>query len=913
MDDHDLMAQAHALLQQAAREPRGVHVSATRLLRAAQAAGAAEATAVAGRAIGLAALYLGRIDAAVGHLEAAVAAAEEAGAEQLAAEARMTLAFAFGRRGDAPRALRTIDQAIAGSSGVAHARALAQRAPILQDFERFDDAEADYRLALPTLRKAGDWTWIIRVYSNRAQLRISRGQFAAAEMDLEQAERLATAHGLDLQRAFNIESLAFLHVRRGDIPAALARLDEAERRHAAVGTQAATVLLDRGELLLSVGLLPEAREAAETAVAELTRARWGSARCEALLLLAEACLAGGDVDEARRAAGSAARGARRQRRPGLEALARQLVLRCRLATGDGGRAAAREALAIAESLERTGLTLQSLDTRLLAARLHLALGDVDGARGVLDGAAPARSRGPVALRVRAWHAEALLRVAEGRRTAALAALRVGAQLVDDHQAELGATDLRTSVSASRSALVALGLDLSLRDGGRAREVLTWAERGRATALLTRPVRPPGDPDLAQRLGELRGVVAAIDEARTSGRPTDTLLRRQLHLERMVRDLVRRSSTAARPQGHPPVDAVVETVGDSALVEFVEHEGVLLAITVSDGWVRRHEVTPLDAVLGQLDHLLFALRRLATGQGREAGLAAAHQLAGELGRRLDARLLGPLRRVVGDRPLVVVPTGRLQTLPWSLLPGCRGRPVTVAPSAALWHRASVGVMRRGPVVAAAGPGLAAAAGEVAAIGRLYSGADVLTGEAATVHAVCQRMPIAGVMHIAAHGRFRADNPLFSHLRLADGPLTVHDLESLPGVPGLVVLASCDAARSALFGGEELLGLAAAFLSLGTTTLVGPMVLVDDVATARLTVALHERLTRPMSPAAALAAVQADALSGGSAREVAAAAALLCLGADRPAQLVPAPRAPGVAAATVAPWLTPPSHPAPAHRD
>ena len=214
MDDHDLMAQAHALLQQAAREPRGVHVSATRLLRAAQAAGAAEATAVAGRAIGLAALYLGRIDAAVGHLEAAVAAAEEAGAEQLAAEARMTLAFAFGRRGDAPRALRTIDQAIAGSSGVAHARALAQRAPILQDFERFDDAEADYRLALPTLRKAGDWTWIIRVYSNRAQLRISRGQFAAAEMDLEQAERLATAHGLDLQRAFNIESLAFLHVRR---------------------------------------------------------------------------------------------------------------------------------------------------------------------------------------------------------------------------------------------------------------------------------------------------------------------------------------------------------------------------------------------------------------------------------------------------------------------------------------------------------------------------------------------------------------------------------------------------------------------------------------------------------------------------------------------------------------------------
>ena len=188
--------------------------------------------------------------------------------------------------------------------------------------------------------------------------------------------------------------------------------------------------------------------------------------------------------------------------------------------------------------------------------------------------------------------------------------------------------------------------------------------------------------------------------------------------------------------------------------------------------------------------------------------------------------------------------------------------------------------------------------------------MLVGAAATVHAVCERLPSAGVMHIAAHGRFRADNPLFSHLRLADGPLTVHDLESLPGVPGLVVLASCDAARSARYGGEELLGLAAAFLSLGTTTLVAPMVLVDDVATAGLTVAVHEHLARGMSPAAALAGVQAEALAAGSPREVAAAAALLCLGADRPAPLVPAPRRPPRPAAGMALWPT--AVPSPASR-
>ena len=75
MDDHDLRARALALLAGAASEPRAVYASAARLLRAAETARAPDAAAVAGRAMGLAALYLGRIDAAIGPLETAVARA----------------------------------------------------------------------------------------------------------------------------------------------------------------------------------------------------------------------------------------------------------------------------------------------------------------------------------------------------------------------------------------------------------------------------------------------------------------------------------------------------------------------------------------------------------------------------------------------------------------------------------------------------------------------------------------------------------------------------------------------------------------------------------------------------------------------------------------------------------------------
>ena len=37
--------------------------------------------------------------------------------------------------------------------------------------------------------------------------------------------------------------------------------------------------------------------------------------------------------------------------------------------------------------------------------------------------------------------------------------------------------------------------------------------------------------------------------------------------------------------------------------------------------------------------------------------------------------------------------------------------------------------------------------------------------------------AWLAHIAAHGIFRADSPLFSSLRMHDGPLTVYDFEQL----------------------------------------------------------------------------------------------------------------------------------------
>ena len=209
-------------------------------------------------------------------------------------------------------------------------------------------------------------------------------------------------------------------------------------------------------------------------------------------------------------------------------------------------------------------------------------------------------------------------------------------------------------------------------------------------------------------------------------------------------------------------------------------------------------------------------------------------------------------------------------------------MTVAPSAALGLRA--GARREGSSTRAfvAGPGLPGAADEVEQLAADHGG-QALVGAAATVDACLELAAAVGVLHVAAHGSLRADNPAFSSLELADGPLTVYDLDQLQAVPDLVVLPACDVARAGRVG-DELVGVAHTLLGQGVRAVVAPVLPVPDRATARLMCAVHRHLADGDDPAAALAAAGAG-LDLDRAADRLAAAAFVCLGSD------PAPTEPG----------------------
>jgi CHAT domain-containing protein len=299
----------------------------------------------------------------------------------------------------------------------------------------------------------------------------------------------------------------------------------------------------------------------------------------------------------------------------------------------------------------------------------------------------------------------------------------------------------------------------------------------------------------------------------------------------------------------------------------------------DHRTRLHRLADADEVRAAMAHVPFALNRLARpGRGARGGTAAATAVLDRAGETIDALLVRPLLATVGDRALVVVPSPALQSVVWSTLPSCVGRAVTVSPSAALWHRASVGLRqeRTGATVSVAGPGLPGARQEAQRVAGLHPGSSLLVDEEATCEEVLRRVDGAERLHLAAHGRVRADNPLFSSVALADGPLTVYELEGLDAAPRHVVLSACDAGRAQAVTGEEVLGFGAALLAAGTATVVAPVVQVSDAATVPLMEAFHRAVATGASPAAALAHAQARAV-GSSAEERATAAAFVCVGA------------------------------------
>jgi tetratricopeptide (TPR) repeat protein len=818
---------------------------------------------IARQAIGIVLREVGDVDAAVRELRQARRLARRSGSADREADVLATLGLALVFAGRTAPGRATLETAVERSSGLLRGRVLLRRGGALLVLGNHRDALADLSNAVTSLRLADDPVWEARALTARAFTHLALGSVRRAEVDLRRAEQLFAVNGQELESADAVVHRGVLALRNGDLPRALASFDEAGHRFDQIGTSDPTLSIERCAALLAAGLPKDALAEADNAIERLDEIRGQQTkRAELLLAGADSALAAGLSDRALERACEAAELFGRQGRRWWRAHARLAQLRAAFAAGPPDAALLREA-------RRTVRELASLRSPelalawLLAGRIALAVGQMTTAEEFLAAAGRQRHRGPAVSRAVGWQAEALRAEVAGDFRRLLGACRRGLDVIDEHRSALGSSELRALASMHGAELAALGQRHALRLG-RPRLLLAWSERWRASALTVPAVRPVDDGLLQADLVALREVTGRLAAAWARGMHSGTLSREQLRLERAVRTRALSARGTGRPGGAEPaafdVGALLDELGDDRLIEIADVDGELHLLVCGGGRVRRYAAGPMTRASSAFDLARFGLTRLARGLPGLRAEQALDQLR-HAGRLLEDALLGQAVRQLGDGSLVLVPPGGLQAVPWGLLPSLHGRVVSVVPSASTWLRArkSLNGLDRGGVVLVYGPGLDCAGDEVAQLAGVYAedgDVSVLGGGTADVARVLATIDGARLVHVAAHGTFRADSPLFSALRMDDGPLTAYDLERLGRAPRRMVLSSCDSGRGATAGADELLGLLSALIPLGTAGLVASVLPVNDAAAVPLMAALHRCLRRGASLAEALRDARQD---------------------------------------------------------
>ncbi len=298
-----------------------------------------------------------------------------------------------------------------------------------------------------------------------------------------------------------------------------------------------------------------------------------------------------------------------------------------------------------------------------------------------------------------------------------------------------------------------------------------------------------------------------------------------------------------------------------LVEYYDDGAQLWAFSIDGQTLEVHPlpigVTALAGLLGQLQINIGA----ALARPNNPGMT---RLARRILQRLYAGLLEPLsHRLAGRDRIVIVPYGALHYLPFHLLD--RGgeyliecHEVVVLPAAGLATRSAP---RRSPgarVLAHSWNGqLPHAGSEGYAVERLFGGE--LYQEQDAVRGVLAQSP-AQILHIAAHGEHRLDQPDLSYIELADGQMYADDLMQHDLSYELVTLSACETGRAQVVAGDELIGLGRGFLYAGAGALITSLWRVPDDVTLSLMQQFYRALCAGESKAAALRGAQRQTLDG-----------------------------------------------------
>lgn len=790
---------------------------------------------------------LGRLDDALRVARAARRIFKECGETALVAGVEVSAAMAQDEHGQHPSALRRYTTALdiyraQGEAGrLNSARTHQGRGSALNQLGRHREALTELELARGTYELMRESAGAARVTRNIGLTQMSLGRYSDALRAFDAARPMFRALGLNGVVVMLAYDTADCHLRLNRPIDALTALDNA------------TAEMSRIDNAVDVLAIATRRVAAHLMLEQNE---------EALAVL----------DEAERQLSTGAA----QHRVWLHEQRATIYLKQGLAIE--ALAAAREA----EQLARAGGMRRALaDAIVIEGSALLAIDEVEKAvQAGRRAARLARSIDAAPLRHRSFTLLGQVAEAQGRTRSAQRAYE--AAIKELEREEQGVIfEFRESFAVSRGIAYERLAALQLR-AGRAVDALATAERAKSRALsdaiLGRvELRPRGTAvarRIARRLARAREDYAS-EFTRMAAEECPLARERLAQLETEISQLVQQLQLAgdgaetADIYGASSSPATSVLPQNTALIEFFFCGPDILRFRVDStgvqGAVLRNAIPEAERLLR-----VFRLNLDAT---ERAERPQRHRLASQaraLLNRLYARLFGDLVGLDEYQSLVIVPHGILHYLPFHALHDgerylVERLSISYAPSAALYEVCRSRRPRRGGVLvlghSARGrlPFTLAEANRVAAAIGVSARQEAAATRSVLETEGCQ----AALIHVAAHGEFRPDAPLFSCIELADGPLTTADIFDLDLRAGLVALSACETGRSVLGGGDELVGMTRAFLYAGAAGLLVSQWRVDDASTAELMTHFYQELMHGAGRASALRTAQLECISGNGA--------------------------------------------------
>jgi CHAT domain-containing protein len=315
---------------------------------------------------------------------------------------------------------------------------------------------------------------------------------------------------------------------------------------------------------------------------------------------------------------------------------------------------------------------------------------------------------------------------------------------------------------------------------------------------------------------------------------------------------------------PSLPEIQARLSDEALLIEFYNDGMQLWVFIVEQQritVQRLPVDPgyLDRLLTQLQsNLAFALKT----NPHSPALRNLAIIAQRILHKIYSALLLPIADYLkGQKRLLIVPYGALHFLPFHLL--CTGKrylieefEVVVLPAAGLATRRSLARPRGARVLAHSWDGrLPQTRIEAQLVAHLWGG-DIHVDHNAR-RASLEADPVQ-ILHVAAHGEHRLDQPDLSYIQLADGQLWADDLFQSDLSYELVTLSACETGRANVVAGNELIGLGRGFLYAGAGALITSLWQIPDETTVQTVRLFYHLLHQGSSKAAALRYAQQEML-------------------------------------------------------